>query len=150
MAELTAPEVNGHIYDFTSIRFEANGVKMPSITKIAYSDSVERGEFRGTSPYVRATTRGKYSAEGSASMSRLQFEAFETSFGDGIYDAIFTGTVSYADTGQPTVTDTLEGVQIKKRGLDNSEGGDPATIDLDLFVVKVKFNGREPFPIVNV
>lgn len=145
MADLTAPEVNGRAYDFSSVIFECADVKLTSFTKVAYSDNVERGELRGNRPYIIARTRGKYSAEGSCEMSRAQFEALIAKLGDGLYDKVFAGTVSYADTGAPTIVDKLVGVRLKKIGADNSEGGDPLMISLDLDVDMVKWNGKEPF-----
>ena len=53
--------------------------------------------------------------------------------------------VSYADQGQPTITDVLENVRMTKNAAKNSKGGDPSMVDVDLKICgpgRIKWNGR--------
>src|SRR5512138_1126833 len=107
------PIVNGKEYDFSSIETSAPLVGIfRKITEISYSDTVTPGEFRTNVPWIEATTRGEYSAEGSITMSRQFHPLFmqkmdELSGGLGPYDVEFPLTVITQRAGMPTIRDAL-------------------------------------------
>lgn len=137
--------INNHVYDFSSVKLRCDGVEQEDgFEEISYEDSLEGGEFMGMSPVAQADTRGVYKASGSAKCVRITHDAMVQRFGNGFMEKHFEITVSYADSGQPTITDVLENVRISKNAAKNSKGGDPSMVDLDLKICgpgRIKWNG---------
>jgi hypothetical protein len=116
--------INGRAYDFSAVIIRAKGVAIEDgVSEISYKHSVERGSFFGNSRKRKARSSGKYSAEGSTKMLRITHVALVTALGgDGYLDEEFEITVSYADHGQPVITDYLKNVHAQ-RGRRQRVGG---------------------------
>lgn len=139
----TQPKVNGNRYSFASIEIDIRGRKFRGISEINYSDGLDPGMARGTSPIPLAHTQGDYEAEGDLTMFRKEFDELTQLLGDGFGEVEFPITITYASRGEPTVTDRLPAVRIKKPSASNSQGNDPSAIKLDLAILTpIEWNGR--------
>jgi len=136
------PLINGVRYDFSSIEIDFNGKKFLGFTKIAYSDSLEPGKPRGAHPQAVGRTRGEYDCEASAEMFRQEFDELATALGDGYGEVPVTITVGYSATGQPTITDVLSGVRIKKVSNEHSQSTDALAVSLELDPQLITRNGK--------
>ena len=103
----TQPKVNGNRYSFASIEIDIRGRKFRGISEINYSDGLDPGMARGTSPIPLAHTQGDYEAEGDLTMFRKEFDELTQLLGDGFGEVEFPITITYASRGEPTVTDRL-------------------------------------------
>ena len=103
------PMINGLRYSWASVRIQADGNEYVDIKDITYSHTIDRGEVRGSGPQLLGFTRGEYKAEGSITFLKEGYDALIAAFGDGYLEHVFDIAVSYADEGQPTVTDQLVG-----------------------------------------
>jgi len=139
------PLINGVRYDFSSIVFHILGDQVLGVKEIAYKNSRERGEVRGTSPQRLAKTRGQYKCEGSCTIYRREFDELIQRLGEGYQDVVFTVTVSYALDGQPLVTDTLVGCTLNEDDHSNSSGVDATEVKLTLDPMYILMNGIAPF-----
>ncbi len=145
------PMVNGKSYDFSSIESSAPLVGIfREVSEINYSDNVEPGELRAGLPWVIATSRGEYSAEGSLVMSKqahvwLVQKVDDLSTGAGIYDYEFPFTVVYGRFGMPTIKDSLHVCRLIGADASNASGGDPSMVNVPMHVTAVYWNGRKPF-----
>ena len=149
MAPLTFPLINGNTFDFSSIELDAEGRKYNGFKSIEYDHSLEPGEARGNRAQVVGTTRGQYSAAASAEMYKSDYAQLIAQLGNGYMTKRFPITVSYAEAGQPIITDRLFQVRIKKAANSHSEGGDPLTVKLDLHVMRISENGLDPVDTFN-
>ena len=138
--------INGRAYDFSSIIIRAKGVQLEDgVSEINYKHSVERGSFFGNSRKRKARTSGKYTAEGSTKMLRITHVALVAALGgDGYMDEEFEITVSYADHGQPVITDYLQNVMLNGDDVSPPEGNDPVQVSCDLDVDELWMNGVKP------
>lgn len=142
----TGRVINGNVYDFSSITITVDNIPYQGITEIAYSDSLEPGELRGTGPYMRGRTRGEYKAEASFSIGKKDFEplksALRISPSGGYGERAFLITVVYRETfDADVITDLIEGCRVTKQ--ENSHGGnsDALITKIDLNVFRVRWNG---------
>ncbi|MBI2388638.1 MAG: hypothetical protein HYV09_03390 [Deltaproteobacteria bacterium] len=139
------PLINGFRYDFSSIVFHINGDLVLGVKEIAYKNSRERGEVRGTALQRLAKTRGQYKCEASCTLFRREFDELIVTLGDGYQDIVFPITVSYANDGQPLVTDTVVGCTLDEDDHSNSAGTDPTEVKVTLNPMYILMNGIAPF-----
>jgi len=131
----TQPLVNGNRKSFASVEIDIKGRKYRGVTEINYSDTLEPGVARGTSPIALGHTQGDYEAEASVSVLREEFEEIMTQLGDGYGEVEFPITVTHAARGQRTTTDRLPAVRIKNVDTSHSQGTDPTAVKMDLAVL---------------
>lgn len=141
---MSNPIINGHDYSFASVEVRVDGQTFTGIKSISYSDQVERAKNYGTSSLVRGYTRGQYEGEGSLEFYASEWGNFLKALGNKPYLKRFSITVTYAEDGQPTVTDSLEGCRLKKRSRDHSEGNEGLTVKCDLDVQVIKMDNLDP------
>jgi hypothetical protein len=141
---IESPLINGDRYDFASIIAHINGGLVLGVKEISYKNSKERGEVRGTSPQKLARTRGQYKCEASATLYRREFDELITQLGDGYMEIVFPITVSYANDGQPLVTDTIVGCTINEDDHSNSSGTDPTEVKLTFDPMYILIKGIAP------
>jgi len=139
------PLINGVRYDFSSIVFHINGDLIIGVKEISYKNTRDRGEVRGTSLQKLGRTRGQYKAEASATIFRREFDDLVDRLGDGYMEVVFPITVSYADDGQPLVTDTIVGCTITEDEHSNSAGTDATEVKLTFDPMYILIKGRPPF-----
>lgn len=139
------PLVNGNRFSWASIVLNANGTEITGITEISYSHKLEPGTVRGAGPWKAGRTRGEYTAEGSLTLLRSDWDAFRDSLGDGFLEIDFTTSVSYSEVAEgPVVTDELVGCRIKGPEHSPSQGTDPTTVQLPLDILYILENGKLP------
>jgi hypothetical protein len=138
------PLINGKRYSFASIELNFNGLIFLGFKEISYSDDLEPGEIRGTHPQMLARTIGDYKAEASASMYMEEYNTLIASMGDGFMEQPFDVNATYADDGQPTVTDRVVGCRIKKNEYSHSQGTDGLIVKVDLHPFYVIHAGKMP------
>lgn len=136
------PLINGHRYSFSSLEANIAGIPVPGISELSYNDGLEPGAIEGTSPQRLGRTRGKYESDGSMSMYRQEFDELTARLGDGYGERSFNIVASYADDGQPTVTDRLVGCRIKKVDNQAQKGSDPLEVKLELDIMYIERNGK--------
>lgn len=138
--------VNGHAYDFSSIKCVSTIGTAPLIerfTKIDYEHSVDVGELRGRGSKVLATTRGEYSATGSMTVYLEDWQLMKLGLAalplppGGWMEKRFQLIVSYAEIGSSVVTDVLRGCRVIKAGKSYSRGNEPLMVDLDLHIMEI-------------
>lgn len=147
----TGTKINGHTYGWSStqVRFEGPGVPI-NIEEINYSDTLEPGERRGTSPYVQETTRGEYSAELDFTLSVEDGVVLTDALGEAFMEKRFQVVVSYAEEGSPTITDTINKVRISGQEQSGSRGGGPLMRKFTCHVQDpILWNGKTPVRLNN-
>jgi hypothetical protein len=132
-------------YSFVSITFKLDGEEY-TLKSVKYSDNVERAMVEGNHPVPLAMTRGRYKAEASSEMFMQDFNAILEKMGDTFYTKTVPISVAYAEEGQDTVQDELVGAKFKKRERDHSNGNDALSIPMDLDLLWIRWNGKDPFP----
>lgn len=142
------PAINGYHYSYASIEITMLGEVTKYVAELSYDDAVERGLGRGTSGRKKIRTRPENSPEASITFYRREFDEFVARLktaadraGVAPRDFQFEMTVTYADNGQPTVTDTLQDCVIGGPSTNPSEGTDPTQIELPLDINKILWNG---------
>ena len=136
------PLVNGKRYDFSSIVLQLPERKILGFKEINYSQKLEPGEVRGAHAQLLGRTRGNYTGEGSMTLYRQEADELRQALGDGYMEKEFDITVTYADDGQPTVTDILKACRIVGEDASHSQGQDPLVEKFDLSVLSIKKNGK--------
>lgn len=145
--------INGAAYDFTSIEIVIGARTFARISSINYEHGVDQGEVRGTSPFVLATTRGQYSASGSMTMYKEDFDALTTLLAampgpgaapvGGWMEKRFPIIVTYAEPSSGRLlTDTLTGCRIMRARDNHSSGADAINVECDLHIMQVMMNGK--------
>lgn len=139
--------VNGHAYDFSSIKLTSSIIGAPPLierfTSINYEHSVDVGELRGRGSKVLATTRGEYSANGSMTLYLEDWQLLRTGLigvpvpPGGFMEKRFQIICAYAEIGSSIITDTLRGCRVIKVGKGYSRGNEPLMVDIDLHVMEV-------------
>lgn len=138
--------INGYEYSFASVKLDANGQKVTGLKGVDYANSVERGQVRGVGIQVLAHTRGQASAEATLTFSTLSaYEAFKQSLGDGYMETVFDIVVSYAEEGQPLITDKIVGCRLKKPSRSAQQGTEALEVSCELDINYVNENGQLPF-----
>jgi hypothetical protein len=132
-------------YSFTSLVAKIAGDEY-SPKSVKYGDSMERAMVEGNHPVPLAQTRGVYKPDsGSIELYLADFIVLQKKLGKKFYDTVFQVTVSYAEEGSDTITDTLVGCRFTKREADNSQGNEALTRPLEFQPLYIKWNGEEPF-----
>jgi hypothetical protein len=140
------PLINGHRYDFSSIEFKYKPptgvvVRTLGLKDIDYSDSLEPGKVRGNHAQKVGRTRGEYDSEASFTMYKSEFDEMVALLGPGYMEKYFDLSVTYAEAGSPTTTDSIVACRIKKVSNAHSEGGEPLAVKVDLDPSHILRNG---------
>lgn len=142
----TGRKINGKVYQYDNLEIVINGIPYPGIVEINYSDTLEPGILRGTSPFMRGRTRGSYEAEASLTIAKEDFEPVKAALirigRGGFGETEFLISVSYADPTSPLINDTIEGCRIKHQENSHSSGNsDGLVTKIDLSVFRIGWNG---------
>ncbi len=144
--------INGHRYDFSSIELTLlPGKIFTNVQEITYSQTLEPGILRGTSPHKLGRTRGQYDAEGSLTMYKEDWAEFirlirvdPQNVTQGFMEASFLVTIIYQELKSGAInTDILRGCRITSVENSHSEGTDALTVSADLDIMKVIENGNQ-------
>ncbi len=140
--------INGKQYDFTSIEITVLPQGGPpqvrfGVKSLNYNHGLKPGEGRGTRAQIALRSRGKYEAGADFEMYKSEYTALITSLagigggGSGYMEVPFDITVAYAESGQPTITDRIQGCRIMKDTDSNSEDGGVSLVKCELHVMQI-------------
>lgn len=140
--------VNGKVYDWSSVTIGFTGCSEIEPTEISYDDEKEKTPIYGKGGRMRGFGTGQAKNSVKVSMLREDFDTFmeavSSSYGKkGFYDVVVPKiTVSYADDGCDTSTDTLTNVTFSKRSLKAASGDTSLSVEIEGFAVGgIAFNG---------
>ncbi|VVS92746.1 hypothetical protein [Desulfoluna spongiiphila] len=136
--------INGNTYDWESVTIDLPNGKAVDIEEISYNDSREIDVVYGKGSVSTKYGRKNYSASGSMSLLREEFERLRKNLGGSVYKAKpFPISVCYANDDVPIVTDTLTEVKITKQDT-SAKQDESATgkVKLDFKILTpIKWNG---------
>jgi hypothetical protein len=147
------PIVNGKAHDFSAIEttLPLAGI-VREIQEINYSDTTEAGELRASVPWVLASTRGQYSAEGNIVISKQahvwlvqKLSELAEPLGQGFVEYEFPLSIVMQTAGMPTIKDSLWDCRLLTNEASNSRSPDPNMVSCSLFVKGIYWNGNKPF-----
>ncbi len=130
------------------VKFDGDEIEFVSIS---YADKVTPGiASAGGTQIDVGSTPGKYKADDARLVMHKDFHAgWFMQLGATAKNQGFSGisrprhvvTVSYAEPDMPQLTDTLYGVRVLSGGNSDKEGSDPLTVEVSLFVWRIKYHG---------
>lgn len=138
--------INGKVFDWSSVTIAMSGCSGIEPTEINYDDSQEKKPIYGKKGKIRGYGTGNRENSVKIKMIREDFNTFldslkKTKFYDAVISKI---TVSYANTGCTTTTDTLTKVTFSKRSLKAAEGSNSIEVEIEGFAVGgIKMDGKE-------
>lgn len=141
--------INGKCYDWSSVSIGLTGMDSIELQEISYDDEQELDPVYGKGGKIRGYGTGNQKNSVKLSMQREDFdEMIRVMKKQGVkhfYKCIIPKiTVSYADEGAQTVTDTLTNVIFSKRSLKAAQGDKSMKVDLDgIAVGGIKINGMK-------
>ncbi len=116
------------------------------VKSVNYSDGVTRTKIEGNSRMALGYSEGQYSADAATMEMYLDdYDLLVDNLKDEYYTKSFTITVAYVSNGK-TRTDTLVQCRMAKTARNNASGGDALTRTLDIDVLYIKNNGKNPLP----
>jgi hypothetical protein len=139
------PLINGHRFDWSSVRVTIDGVPYTGVKSINYRQSLTPSVVRGTRAQPTGRTRGIYEPEGSIELYKEDYQdiiqALSKGGTQGYMEVAFQVLVQYSSGILPVVTDTLAGVRLASDEDSPAEGGDAFTVNCDLSIMYVLRNG---------
>jgi len=154
MPAITNPLINGRRYDHSSLETDLAGDITLGVKSLTYDEELSGAHIWGTHASPLATTRGQYKPAGSLELYRLEGQSLvdklclkaQSDLGgdgtDGWGEIAFDITCTYAEVGQPTVTDKLVGCRLMKRSGGSGGGTDALTEKYDLLIMRVESDGK--------
>ena len=139
--------INGRTYDHGQCEIRINGTHYPMVKSITYSQKLERGKAKGTSPVTRSYTRGALDADGSLEMYKTTDGGslqLIRDLGDGFLEKDLSITVSFGVDGDPVTVDELVHVRLGGTEGGSSEGTDPNVDKFPLTMKGYKPDGKQP------
>lgn len=139
------PLINGHRFDWSSVRVTIDGVPYTGVKSINYRQALTPAVVRGTRAQPTGRTRGIYEPEGSIELYKEDYQevikALSANGLRGYMEYAFQIIVQYSSPNQAVITDTLAGVRLASDEDAPAEGGDPFTVNCDLSIMYVLRNG---------
>ena len=147
MAGLLQTLVNGHAYDFSSIKLTSLVPGAPPLLErfvsISYEHSLTPGKLRGRGSKVLARTRGEYDASGAITIYLEDWQLLRGGLmtiplpPGGFMEKSFLINVFYAEVGCLPVEDVLRGCRVTNVSKAYQRGTDPLMVDLTLDILEV-------------
>lgn len=126
--------VNNVEYSWGSITLKIRGVEIVGFKAISYEEGIEREDVHGARRHKIGMTKGKVTTEpGSITMYLKEKTKVVSELGDGWGDVEWDAEVRYAEIGQPTHVDIIEGCKFAS----NPGGGEEGAAALER---EMKFN----------
>ncbi len=135
--------INGRRYSFASVKLKVAGREYVGVKEVSYNWKIERSKVRGANIQPLGMTRGEYDCEGSITFYKEEYDELIAALGNGYGEAVFDVSVTYADVGQPTVTDELRGCSLAGGEKSPSQGTDALEVKCDLSVSYILENGKK-------
>lgn len=146
MAKKRKQIINGKVFDWSSVTIALSGCSGIEPEEISYDDEQEKTVIHGKGGRNRGYGTGPKKNTVKMKLIREDFVTLldslkKTKFYDAVIPKI---TVSYANTGCTTTTDTLSKVTFNKRSLKAADGDNSISVDLEGFAVGgILFDGKE-------
>lgn len=142
------PLINGHRFDWSSVRIAFNGALFTAVKSVNYSNKLDPGYIRGTNSQYIGRTRGEYSPGGSIEFYKEEYYDFIKTItangARGYMEVAFGMTVQYETFGRAVLTDTIAGARITSDEDDHGESPDGLSIKCDLSPMYILRNGFSP------
>ena len=150
MPQLSGPLINGHLYDFSSIEVNVGGLMLSGVSSLNYRHGLEPGEFRGTKPQKLGRTRGQYSAGGSFTMVKSDYNILTAKLAlqgaaqkKGYMETAFIITAIYQELPTtPPTTDVLVGCRITDESNSHSAGSDALVVEVTIDIMRITSDGK--------
>ncbi|MCM1258422.1 MAG: hypothetical protein NC307_11290 [Roseburia sp.] len=139
--------INGKCYDWSSVTINVSGMDSIELQEISYDDEQELEAIYGSGGKIRGYGTGNQKNSVKVSMLREDFNEMCRVIASQGYTSFYKYTipkitVSYADEGAATTTDTLTNVKFSKRSLKAAQGDKSMKVDLDgMALGGIKLNG---------
>ena len=139
--------INGKCYDWSSVTINVSGMDSIELQEISYDDEQELDPIYGKGGEIRGYGTGNKKNSVKLSMLREDFNEMCRVIASQGYRNFYKYTipkitVSYADDGAATTTDTLTNVKFSKRSLKAAQGDKSMKVDLDgMAMGGIKMNG---------
>lgn len=139
-------QVNGHVFDFSSIKLLPDVGVLPfelqRFVSIDYEHSLEVGELRGEGPRPLGDGDGEYRTRASLTMYLSEWRELRTKLAalpgpGGWMQKKFNVRVQYAEEGETAVEDELRGCRVVRASKAYRRGSEPLLVALDLFVTEI-------------
>jgi hypothetical protein len=145
---MASPRVNNVPYDFASLTFNINGLRITSgLRSISWEHGMEVEKLMGADREAFDRTGGTYNAEDSeVTLYKSTYLAVIGALGPGymLPDAEFGASLSYGKDGQEVHTVQFERARIIKDAGDHSQGTEGLEVSITLSVMKIKPDGIDP------
>lgn len=125
--------INGKVFDWSSVTIKASKCDGIEPTSIEYEDSKEKSLILGKKGRLRGYGTGKQDNSVKLTLLREDYMILKDAYKDIEIFAIMIPkiTVSYADEGCTTTTDTLTNVTFSKRSFKAAEGDNKMEVTLE-------------------
>lgn len=146
--------INGQMYDWSSVELGIAGAPVPSFTAIEYEDSQDVKKVYGKGRKAVGFSKGNYDASGKVTLHREAYDLLELAVPalalalgaigvTSLYDLPPVPLlVSYGNRDKPLIKDMLKGVKFTKRKTGMSQNDDAATVELEMDITEIAWNGR--------
>lgn len=137
--------INGKVYDWSSVTIGVSGCNGIEPQGIDYSDEKEKTPVYRRGGKIAGYGTGDQKNSVKLTLLREDYNLLDDAMGTtSFYDYIVPKiTVSYADTGATTCTDTLNNVTFSKRSFKPAHGDTSETVELEgIAVGGILINGR--------
>lgn len=149
---VTFPLGAGPRFDASSIELVINGQRYIGCSEVEYSQELMPGTVRGLTPQAIGFTRGVYSAKGSLTMYREEFQALTQQIAalaqGGFLEAMFLIDITYSELLLPLnfSHDSIWGVRFTEDLHKIQAGsGEALTVQVPFVALYVLVNGIIPF-----
>lgn len=137
--------INGVPYDHASAEVGGPGGPIITIDSWSYGHEVELEKDPGaTREDLNRTAGVHHVSDAEMSMQEKSYRVLIGELGNGYMMKVFPLSVSYWNTGEPTITDELKDCQIIKSTVESSKGPSPIRRALTLSVMRIKEGGLDP------
>ncbi len=149
LAPIRYPLVNGVRQSLASCQLQ---IVTPTLiyapkgfSKITFDRTRERGEVRGPHPDPIAKTRGqnKYTCSLTLYLAEWNYLWQTALGGSGYGDEFFRVVLQYLENGLDVVKVEFRGCTMDKSAIDNSQGTDATSVEMDLTPIKIIWNDQD-------
>jgi hypothetical protein len=125
--------INGKVYDWSSVTIALSGCSGIEPVEISYGDEQEKNFIYGRGGRIRGYGTGAKKNSVKISLLREDFNTLlDAVRSKGFWNTVIPKvTVSYADEGCTTVTDTITNLTFSKRDFKAAEGDNSLKVDLE-------------------
>lgn len=135
------PNINGNTYGHTSLACVIDDIQffIMGLKELNYTQKMDPGKAYGTLPYILGRTSGQIECSGSMTLWKQEADQIMEMLGPGFMQRSWSMSVSYAESGLPTVTDQLVGVRITSVDVQSSAGNEPIAVKWELSIMYVTY-----------